>query len=66
MHPKITKALQVVVYVYGQNWFRDPNFYDAKKMLRDRLKAAVFIHPQDNEMLAFIDGEMHRTPIVVA
>jgi len=63
MHPKISKALQATNFVFGKNWFQDPNFYDAKAMIRSRIGALVFIHPQDNELLAFIDGEMHRAAI---
>ena len=32
-------------------------------MVHKSLGAPVFIHTQDNELLAFIDGEMHRADI---
>lgn len=71
MHPKLRFAVAAIKSQLGPKWFEEPDspdqpgFYIAKEVLREILAAPVFIHPQDNELLAFIDGEMHRTPIVV-
>jgi len=63
MSAKLDKAIGAMHYMFGSRWFEDEKFYRAKESLRGRLGGPVFIHPQDNELLAFIDGEMHRADI---
>ena len=69
MRPSLNDALHLVRLHLGVKWYSEPanhkadGFYRAKDYLHGILGGLVFIHPQDNELLAFIDGEMHRADI---
>ena len=70
MCPSLNDALHLVRLHLCVKWYSEPadhkadGFYRAKDYLRGILGGLVFIHPQDNELLAFVSGKMHRAAIV--
>jgi len=75
MRPSLNDALHLVRLHLGDNWYAEPadhkadGFYRAKVFLRGILGGLVIIHDNkdsiysNGEILAFIDGEMHRADI---
>ncbi len=65
----LRNARRLVEAKFGKGWYREPRnpndngFYRAKEFLRDYLGCIVMTHQDDNELLAFIDGEMQSVAI---
>lgn len=69
MSQSLIQALSEVKARLGGRWHKEPashnepGFYRAKAMLRQSLGCCVIIHPQDNQVMAFINGEMQKAKI---